>query len=75
MLEIYEMILPSGNSEKFVNQIFRIFDKDGNGSIDFIEFMLATDMTSAGTVEEKLRWAFKVGGKHLLFFLERSLPH
>ena len=34
--------------------------QDGNGSIDFREFMLATDMTTAGTPEEKLRWAFKV---------------
>ena len=38
----------------------RIFDKDGDGTIDFIEFMIATDMTHSGTPEEKLRWAFKV---------------
>ena len=43
-----------------MDQIFRIFDKDGNGSIDFKEFMMATDMTSAGTPEEKLKWTFKV---------------
>jgi Ca2+-binding EF-hand superfamily protein len=41
-------------------QIFRIFDRDGNGSIDFKEFMMATDMTFSGTPEEKLAWAFKV---------------
>ena len=29
------MILPAGNAKVFVDQIFRIFDKDGNGSIDF----------------------------------------
>lgn len=29
------MILPAGNANVFVEQIFRIFDKDGNGSIDF----------------------------------------
>ena len=57
--KIYEQI-SLGNSKDFVDQIFRIFDKDGNGSIDFNEFMMATDMTSAGTPEEKLRWAFKV---------------
>merc|ERR1712181_99947 len=47
----------------FVDRIFRIFDKDGNGSIDFKEFMLATDMTASGSPEEKLRWAFKMYDK------------
>ena len=35
VLEMYCMILPEGNALVFVDQIFRIFDKDGNGSIDF----------------------------------------
>ncbi|XP_040583468.1 neuronal calcium sensor 2 [Lepeophtheirus salmonis] len=60
ILEMYEVILPNANSSLFVDQIFRIFDKDGNGTIDFKEFMMATDMTASGTVEEKLRWAFKM---------------
>ena len=33
--DMYSMILPAGNAHVFVEQIFRIFDKDGNGSIDF----------------------------------------
>ena len=49
------MILPVGNAKLFVDQIFRIFDKDGNGTIDFKEFMMATDMTASGSPEEKLR--------------------
>jgi len=60
IIDICNQILPGGNSTTFVDQIFRIFDKDNNGTIDFKEFMLATDMTSAGTAEEKLAWAFKV---------------
>ena len=35
VLEMYSMILPQKNALVFVDQIFRIFDKDGNGSIDF----------------------------------------
>ena len=58
--EIYNMILPHGDSSSFVDQIFRIFDRDGNGTIDFKEFMLATDMTASGTPQEKLSWAFRV---------------
>ena len=35
ILDMYSMILPVGNAKVFVDQIFRIFDKDGNGTIDF----------------------------------------
>lgn len=63
IMKIYDEISPFGNSKDFVDHIFRIFDKDGDGSIDFKEFMIATDLTVAGTPEEKLRWAFKVRAK------------
>lgn len=60
IMKIYDTISPFGNSKDFVDQIFRIFDKDGDGTIDFKEFMIATDLTVAGTPEQKLKWAFKV---------------
>jgi len=63
VLDMYSMILPVANAKVFVDQIFRIFDKDGNGDIDFKEFMMATDMTASGSPEEKLRWAFKMYDK------------
>ena len=69
ILNIYAQIAPLGNAKDFVDQIFRIFDEDGNGTIDFKEFMIATDMTESGTPEEKLRWAFKVGKNHLIIFV------
>ena len=49
--------------DEIVSQIFTIFDKDGNGHLDFVEFLCATDMTSHGTLEEKLRWNFKAYDK------------
>ena len=36
------MILPADNAKLFVDQIFRIFDKDGNGSIDFKVFKISS---------------------------------
>ena len=35
VIAMYSMILPEGNALVFVEQIFRIFDKDGDGWIDF----------------------------------------
>ena len=61
--------------------IYRTFDTDGNGYIDFKEFLLAIDITSSGTAEEKLGWAFRwvaliiregINGKKNVFF--RALP-
>ena len=40
--------------------MFRTFDTDHNGYIDFVEFLLAINITSSGTPEEKLKWVFKL---------------
>ena len=39
--------------------VSRTFDTDKSGFIDFKEFLLAIDVTSTGTPEEKLQWAFR----------------
>merc|ERR1712038_102073 len=64
MQTMFKSIIPEGEAgDQFLEQLFRIFDKDGDGSIDFKEFMIATDMTSSGDPEEKLRWAFRMYDK------------
>ena len=39
----------------FSDHVFRAFDTDGNGYIDFKEFMLAIYATSGSTIEDKIR--------------------
>merc|ERR1719245_1953378 len=64
MQKMFASVIPNGEAgDQFLEQLFRIFDKDGDGSIDFKEFMIATDMTSSGDPEEKLRWAFRMYDK------------
>ena len=58
-LQMYKVFFPSGNAEHFCEHIFRTFDTNQNGYIDFKEFLLALDVTSAGTAKQKLEWAFR----------------
>jgi len=58
--QIYSKCFPSGNTREFCDHVFRTFDSDKNGFIDFKEFLLSIDVTSAGTPTEKLEWAFRM---------------
>ena len=60
LTKMYSKILPSEDPSVIVDHLFRIFDRDGNGTIDFKEFVMATDITTSGEPEEKLRWTFRV---------------
>ena len=40
--------------------LFRVFDEDGSGSMDFTEYMLASNCTSLNETEAKLTWIFNV---------------
>ena len=59
-LQVYSSFFPDGNAEKFCEHVFRTFDSDNSGRIDFKEFLLAINITSAGKPEEKLEWAFQM---------------
>ena len=56
---MYAQFFPGGNPEEFCRHVFRSFDKDGSGSIEFKEFLLAINITSnKGNPKDKLNWAF-----------------
>ena len=57
-VEMYQEMFPKGDARLFAEHIFRAYDVDRNGVIDFKEFMCTLNITSNGSVEEKLKWAF-----------------
>ena len=59
-ISMYKMFFWKGNAELYCEHVFRTFDTDQNGYIDFKEFILAVYVTSAGTPEEKFRSAFRM---------------
>ncbi|EDV27444.1 Neuronal calcium sensor 1 [Trichoplax sp. H2] len=58
--QIYEQFFPSGDVSKFASFVFNVFDTDKNHFITFAEFLTALSITSRGTVDEKLDWAFSL---------------
>ena len=58
-IKMYEKFFPANDATSFAKNVFRNFDADQNGSIDFTEFMIAIDVTSSGEPREKLMWAFR----------------
>ena len=51
---------PGLASVNFCDHVFRTLDTDGNGYLDFKEFIMANDLIAAKTKEQKLSWAFKM---------------
>ena len=52
------------NCKKLEKHIFRMYDTDGDGTIDFREFMVLLYIMSSGTPEENLGQIFRIFDKN-----------
>ncbi|CCG20787.1 Frq1 protein [Candida orthopsilosis Co 90-125] len=56
--KIYQQFFPFGDPKEYCHYLFLQFDQDNSNFIDFREFILAFSITSRGSTEQKIAWAF-----------------
>jgi Ca2+-binding EF-hand superfamily protein len=61
-----------GDATEFCGHVFRQYDKDNNGVVDFREFVTAMSIASKGTAKEKLHWSFQLYDKDASGFLTEA---
>ncbi|KAK5976882.1 Neuronal Calcium Sensor family [Trichostrongylus colubriformis] len=58
--EKFAELFPHGDIEHYSDMLFDTFDNDGNGTINFQEFVKALSILCRGTMDEKLDWLYKL---------------
>ncbi|GME67584.1 unnamed protein product [[Candida] boidinii] len=59
-IRIHKQFFPFGDPTEFSSYAFEAFDYNNNGYINFKEFIMSLSITSRGTLEEKLKWSFRI---------------
>ncbi|KAL6461232.1 hypothetical protein MHYP_G00311980 [Metynnis hypsauchen] len=58
--EIYSRFFPNSDAKTYAQHVFRSFDTNDDGTLDFKEYIVALHMTSSGKMSLKLEWAFSL---------------
>lgn len=56
--EVYKKVFP-GNSSEYADEMFRLSDEDGNGKVDFAEFVRYICLCDSDDLEDRIQAAFR----------------
>lgn len=57
---LYRRFYPKGRIKAFTKKAFKSFDRNGDGHIDFTEFILALDVMGTKDAKKKFDWFFQL---------------
>ncbi|XP_056262725.1 recoverin-like isoform X4 [Pseudoliparis swirei] len=55
---IYASFFPNADPTEYARHVFRSFDTNADGTLDFKEYIVALHLTTGGKTLQKLEWAF-----------------
>ncbi|XP_076804310.1 hippocalcin-like protein 1 [Clavelina lepadiformis] len=59
-VKMFRNLFPESDPSQFADHVFRTFDVNKDGVLNFREFIIGLSLTLKGTFDEKLFWAFKI---------------
>jgi len=58
--EIYAQFFPQGDTTAYAHYVFKMFDLQHNGTINFEDFVRSLSVLARGSLMEKLQWTFSL---------------